>query len=179
MVDRYSSRTSESVVTTKATRRPSGCIWGSLTERIRRRSSGTIGRPAGWVMGALCPAARVDHAAADGSLPSAPAPVAQRSRDENAAPPDLIGGPRERSIRTTFGPGSLGRDGLDLAAALVVRLDRLLQVPVLGAREEAEFVEARQVLLGLRQVVQREIGLADVLVGPAVLGIDGEGLLVD
>src|SRR5262245_52258800 len=63
-------------------------------------------------------------------------------------------------LRRNSGRNSMGRDGLDLAAALLVRLDCLLQVAVLGAREEAELVEAGEVLLGLRQVVEREIGFA-------------------
>jgi hypothetical protein len=44
MLDRYSSRSWESVVSTKATRRPSGEIRGSETKRIFRMSSGRIGR---------------------------------------------------------------------------------------------------------------------------------------
>src|SRR5262249_59140432 len=94
---------------------------------------------------------------------------------------DASPGPRARSggrsVRMRC--GSLGRDGFDLASALLVGLDRLLQIAVLLAREEAELVEARQVLLRLRQVVEGEICLPDVLVVPAVLGGDGQSVLVD
>src|SRR5437867_9504259 len=44
MLDRYSSRSSDRDVTTNAMRRPSGDTWGSVTNRIRVRSSGTIPR---------------------------------------------------------------------------------------------------------------------------------------
>src|SRR5262249_49625545 len=44
--ERYSSFSSESVVKTKATRRPFGEIWGSLTQAIRVMSWGFIGRGA-------------------------------------------------------------------------------------------------------------------------------------
>ena len=45
--ERYSSFSSESVVTTKATVRPSGEICGSLTKRMRVRSCGTMARGVG------------------------------------------------------------------------------------------------------------------------------------
>src|SRR5262245_46529187 len=44
MLERYSSRSSESVVTTNATRRPSGETRGSLTQRMRVMSAGVIAR---------------------------------------------------------------------------------------------------------------------------------------
>src|SRR5262245_27028587 len=43
---------------------------------------------------------------------------------------------------------------LGLAASLLVGLDRLLQIAVLRARQEAQLVERAQVILGLRQVVE-------------------------
>src|SRR4030095_16456419 len=70
------------------------------------------------------------------------------------------------------------RDQLFLAL-LLVPLDRLLEVPVLLAGEPAQRVERREMSLGLGDVPEHEIGLADVLVGAAMLGIDGERLLVD
>src|SRR5262249_30595574 len=56
-----------------------------------------------------------------------------------------------------------------LAAARLVGLDGFLEVRVLAAREEADLVERRQVLLGLGDVAEHEVGLADVLVGALVL----------
>src|SRR5262249_9084051 len=51
-LERYSSRSSESVVTTKATRRSSGEIWGSVIQRIRVMSCGSKGwRAVGGVSG--------------------------------------------------------------------------------------------------------------------------------
>jgi hypothetical protein len=44
MIERYSSFSCDSVVTTKATLRPSGAMRGSETKRILRMSSGRIGR---------------------------------------------------------------------------------------------------------------------------------------
>ena len=44
MLERYSSRSSESTVTTKATRRPSGEMRGSLTQRMRVMSAGVMAR---------------------------------------------------------------------------------------------------------------------------------------
>src|SRR5947207_10242358 len=66
-----------------------------------------------------------------------------------------------------------------LAVLLLVRFDGLLQVAILLAGEEAERVETAQVLPGLRQVTQHQIGLADVLVRTAVLRVEGERLLID
>src|SRR5262245_57151003 len=74
---------------------------------------------------------------------------------------------------------SAGGGGLDLASARLVLLDRLPEVAILRAAEEAGLVELDQVLLGLARVVERQVGLADVLVGALVLGIDGQRLLVD
>src|SRR4030095_3896775 len=75
------------------------------------------------------------------------------------------------------------RDQLFLAL-LLVPLDRLLEVPVLLAGEPAQRVERREMargesVLGRGAVPEHEIALADVLVGAAMLGIDGERLLVD
>src|SRR5262245_1819238 len=95
----------------------------------------------------------------------------------NAAPAGSA--PSRLRSRDRAGRRLLGRDGLDLASALLVRLDRFLQVAILLARKEAKLVEPRQVLLGLRQVVEGQIGLADVLVGAAVLRGDGARLPVD
>src|SRR5262245_13653067 len=53
MLDRYSSRSSESVVTTKATSRPSGESCGSLTNRIRVISCGVMARRLGTVIAHL------------------------------------------------------------------------------------------------------------------------------
>src|SRR6185295_2264823 len=75
--------------------------------------------------------------------------------------------------------GSATRGGLARSAVLLVLLDGLLQIRVLRAGEEAQRVELGQVLLGVGQVVQREIRLTDVLVGAAVLGIERQSLLVD
>src|SRR5262245_28249690 len=44
MLERYSSRSSESIVTTNATRRPSGETRGSLTQRMRVMSAGVMAR---------------------------------------------------------------------------------------------------------------------------------------
>src|SRR4029077_8265130 len=67
----------------------------------------------------------------------------------------------------------------DLPSARLVGLDSLLEIAVLRAREEAELVEAREVLLRLRKVVEGEVRLPDVLVRASVLGIDRERPLVD
>src|SRR5678816_809187 len=52
--ERYSSRSSDKVVATKATRAPSGEICGSLTHTIRVMSCGTIARPEAGVIGLRC-----------------------------------------------------------------------------------------------------------------------------
>src|SRR5512145_152903 len=59
-----------------------------------------------------------------------------------------------------------------------VRRDRLLEIGVLGAGEEAELVEHAEVLLRLVHVPDHEIGLADVLVRAAVLRLDAQRLVV-
>src|SRR5262245_40464828 len=75
--------------------------------------------------------------------------------------------------------GSATGGGRARAGLLLVLLDGLLQIAVLRAGEEAQLVERGQVLLGARQVVELQIRLADVLVGAAVLGIEGQRLLID
>src|SRR5262249_6352078 len=123
--------------------------------------------------GSLPPAWRSDGTAARIS--------SQGSATTKDGTDDASPGPRARSegrsIRARS--GSLGRDGLDLASALFVGLDHLLQIAVLLAWEEAELVEDRQVLLRFRQVVEGQIRLADVLVSAAVLGVDRQRLFVD
>src|SRR5207342_1797516 len=57
-------------------------------------------------------------------------------------------------------------------------LDRLLEIAILLAAQSTEAIEPREMLFGFGQVVQHEIGFADVLVGTEVLRVDGEGLLV-
>src|SRR6185295_18092173 len=66
---------------------------------------------------------------------------------------------------------------VDLAVLLVVG-DRLLQLGVLVARQEAQLVENLQVLLGLGQVAREQVRLAEVGVGAAVARIDLERLVV-
>jgi hypothetical protein len=66
-----------------------------------------------------------------------------------------------------------------LLSSLCVDLRRPLQIAVLLAAEETETIESREVFLRLRKVVEGEIGLADVLVGAEVLGIERERLFVD
>src|SRR2546430_4866170 len=62
-------------------------------------------------------------------------------------------------------PKLIRRGRLDLPAGFLVGLDGLLEVAVLLAAEETQAVEPREVLLWLREGVEREGGLADVLVG--------------
>src|SRR2546422_6475430 len=62
-------------------------------------------------------------------------------------------------------PKLVRRGRLDLPAGFLVRLDGLLEVAVLLADEEAQAVEPREMLLGVREIVQRQGGLADVLAG--------------
>src|SRR2546422_10579623 len=75
-------------------------------------------------------------------------------------------------------PKLVRRGRLDLSAGFLVRLDGLLEVAVLLAAEEAQAVEPRGGLLGLRQVVKRQGGLADVLAGAEVAWKQRQGLLV-
>src|SRR6266545_3699681 len=79
-----------------------------------------------------------------------------------------------RGARTSG--GSVGGRHL---AGLLVLLDRLFQIRVLRARQEAERVEAGQMLLGLGDVAEHQVGLADVLVGPPMLGVDRQRLFVE
>src|SRR5882724_783635 len=64
-------------------------------------------------------------------------------------------------------------------AGLLVFLDSLLEVAILRAAQHAERVEPGQVFLGLGQVAQDQVGLADVLVGAPALGVDRQRLLVE
>src|SRR5438445_3629142 len=75
-------------------------------------------------------------------------------------------------------PKLIRRGRLDLPAGFLVGLDGLLEVAVLLAAEETQAVEPREVLLGLREVVEREVGLADVLVGAEVARVERQRLLV-
>jgi hypothetical protein len=56
--------------------------------------------------------------------------------------------------------------------------DRLLEVVELAAAEEAELVELAEVLLRLGDIADHQVGLAEVLVGAAVLGIEAQRLVV-
>src|SRR2546427_1985810 len=76
-------------------------------------------------------------------------------------------------------PKLVRRGRLDLPAGFLVRLDGLLEVAVLLAAEEAQAVEPREGLLGLREGVERQGGLADVLVGAEVAWIERQRLLVE
>src|SRR5207244_2755340 len=86
---------------------------------------------------------------------------------------------RRRSSATRSAERLSGCRRLDFPPTLLVRLDRTLQIAVLRARQEAESVQRGEMLLGLRDVAQYQIGLADVLVRAAVLRIDCQGFLVD
>jgi hypothetical protein len=59
-----------------------------------------------------------------------------------------------------------------LASFVAILRDFLLQVGVFFAREQADFLQRRQVLFGLCEIVHEEVRLADVLVGAAVTGIE-------
>src|SRR5215212_7966489 len=77
-----------------------------------------------------------------------------------------------RKLARRWASGLLGyRFGLVLG-------DGVLQVAELAAREKAQLVELREVLLRLADVADHEIRLADVLVRAAVLRIDAERLVV-
>src|SRR5207244_5374492 len=91
---------------------------------------------------------------------------------------------RYASLRRRAGPCrparcSLRGGGLGSPLALLVGVHGLLQIAVLRAREPAELVEPGQMLFGLGQVVELQVGLTDVLGGPAMIGINGEGLRVE
>src|SRR2546428_2047527 len=93
---------------------------------------------------------------------------------------EQVEGVRRPSEGAVEAPSKLIRRGrLDLPAGFLVRLDGLLEVAVLLAAEEAQAVEPREVLLGLREVVERQVGLADVLVGAEVARIERQRLLVE
>src|SRR5215510_2377009 len=87
------------------------------------------------------------------------------------------------AARTRPGEYSAGsacrRGGLHLAVALLVRFHGLFQIAVLLAGEEAELVEPLEMLLGVREVVEGQVRLADVLMSAQVLRIDGQRLLID
>src|SRR5262245_36035091 len=114
-------------------------------------------------------------------------PRAQHSDDASRAargarlPSGLLEHPPESSPSRgrCLREGLAASPRLGLAAARLVGLHRLLEVAVLGAGKEAQRVQLREMLLRLGQVVEGQVRLADVLVGAPVLGIDGEGLLVD
>src|SRR5690349_11520599 len=95
------------------------------------------------------------------------------------AEPAMVSGPRPPAPPAPAPPNLLRRGWLRLPARLLVRLDGALEIPVLRARDEAERVERLQVLLGVGQVAEHQVRLADVLVRALVLGVDGERLLVD
>src|SRR5437868_12877423 len=79
------------------------------------------------------------------------------------------------------GPARRGTRRRSLHRLLVLRLvlrDVLLQVGVLLARQTAQLVERREVLAGLRQVVDLQVGLAAVFVGAAMLGVVEQGFFV-
>ena len=60
----------------------------------------------------------------------------------------------------------------------LVFLDGSLQIAVLLAREQTKLVEDRQVLFGLGEIAGQQVGLADVFVGAAVFGVEGQRPLV-
>ena len=55
-----------------------------------------------------------------------------------------------------------------LVRALPVLGDRLLQIPRIPRRKQADLLQRREVLFGFREVVHHQIRLADVLVRAAV-----------
>ncbi len=65
-----------------------------------------------------------------------------------------------------------------LVRALPILGDRLFQVLVFFAGNQADFLQRSQVLLGFREVVRHQIRFADVLVRAAVPGVELERALV-
>src|SRR2546426_11295918 len=53
--------------------------------------------------------------------------------------------------------------------------DRLLEVRVLLARDQANFLQCCEVLCGLRGVVHHQVRFADVLMGSAMPGVQAQG----
>src|SRR5882672_571575 len=66
-----------------------------------------------------------------------------------------------------------------LAVAALVLRDRLLQVAVFRAREEARLVERGEALLGLLEVARLQVELARVFERAAVLGVDAQRFVVE
>src|SRR5882672_135674 len=66
-----------------------------------------------------------------------------------------------------------------LAVAALVLRDRLLQVAVFRAREEARLVERGEALLGLLEVARLQVELARVFERAAVFGVDAQRFVVE
>src|SRR5690242_2201680 len=84
---------------------------------------------------------------------------------------------RRREAPCPAGTTSVARRA-PAAAGLVVR-DRLLQVAVFRAREEARLVERGQALLGPGELAGLQVELARVFERAAVLGVDAQRLVVE
>src|SRR6266566_8623882 len=65
-----------------------------------------------------------------------------------------------------------------LARLAAVLRDFLLQVFVFLTRDQADLLERRQVLFGLRELVHDQVGLADVLVCAAVARVELQRALI-
>src|SRR5216117_934442 len=67
---------------------------------------------------------------------------------------------------------------LDLAVRLLVGLHGLLEIAVLFTAKQADPIEPREVLLGLGQIAEGQVGLTDVFVRARVARIQRQRLLV-
>src|SRR5262249_32137286 len=104
----------------------------------------------------------------------------KRPRAASGVTPDPVFASRAPCLNSRRGVGSVrGARRFDSPAAAFVVVNGVFEIRVLLARKEAELVENGEMLLGLGQVTQYEIRLADVLVGATMLGVDGQRLLVD
>src|SRR5256886_16846117 len=83
-----------------------------------------------------------------------------------------------RPPRSTLFPYTTLFRSLVLSSASAVLGDPFLEVLVPVAGNQADLLQGREVLLGLRQVVHHQVRLADVLVRPAVARIELERALV-